>query len=153
MDKARVTTKEAPAVDDVIVAVEHVWLTTQHVVDLNTTPRPTRRKRAAPLALPIPDLQIRPTPILTPSVSEEHADEDVEDVEDAEVESTHESTTSKRSRSPTRRMVDLQIAKKPVVPKTATSSTNVPQDVRTLYKAIQALARRSKGVIPLGVEV
>ncbi|KAH8707019.1 hypothetical protein GQ44DRAFT_763788 [Phaeosphaeriaceae sp. PMI808] len=50
-------------------------------------------------------------------------------------------------------MVDLQIAKKPVVSKTATSSTDVPQDVKTLYKAIQALARRSKGVIPLGIEV
>jgi hypothetical protein len=142
MNKARITTKETSAVDDVIV-----------VVDLNATPRPTRRKRAAPPALPIPDLQTRPAPILTPSVSEEHADEDIEDVEDAEVESIQESTTSKRSRSPTRRMVDLQIAKKPVVSKTATSSTDVPQDVRTLYKAIQALARRSKGVIPLGIEV
>lgn len=86
-------------------------------------------------------------------MSEEHVDEDAEDAGDVEVESTHESTTSKRSRSPTRRMVDLQIAKKPVFPKTATSSTDVPQDVRTLYKAIQALARRSKGVIPLGIEV
>lgn len=139
--------------EDVIAAVEHILLVTRHVVDPNTTPRPTRRKRTALPALPIPDLHTRPAPVLTPSVSEEHADEDAEDAEDAEVESTHESTTSKRSRSPTRRMVDLQIAKKPVVPKTATSSIDVPQDVRTLYKAIQALARRSKGVIPLGIEV
>ncbi|KAH7108854.1 hypothetical protein B0J11DRAFT_545513 [Dendryphion nanum] len=49
-------------------------------------------------------------------------------------------------------MVDLQIAKKPVVSKSATSSTDVPQDVRVLYKTVQALARRSKGVIPLGIE-
>lgn len=32
------------------------------------------------------------------------------------------------------------------------SSTDVPQDVKTLYKAIQALARRSNGVILLGAE-
>jgi hypothetical protein len=139
--KAQITTKE------------HVLLTTQHAVDPNVTPRPTRRKRAAPPAMLIPDLHTKPAPIFTPSVSEEHADEDAEDVEDVEVESTHESTTSKRSRSPTRHMVDLHIAKKPVVCKMATSSTDVPQDVRTLYKAIQALARRSKGVIPLGIEV
>jgi hypothetical protein len=144
--KARITTKEAPPVEDVIESVEHIALETQHA-DPNTTPRPTRRKRVAPPALPILDLHTRPAPVLTPSVSEEQADEDTE------VESAHESTTSKRSRSPTRRMVDLQIAKKPVVPKTATSSTDVPQDVKTLYKAIQALARRSKGVIPLGIEV
>ncbi|KAF1952945.1 hypothetical protein CC80DRAFT_507689 [Byssothecium circinans] len=147
--KARITTKEAPAVENVISAVEHILLATQHVVDPNATPQPTRQKRAAPPALPIPDLHTRPALVLAPSVSEEHADEDAED---AEVESTYESITSKRSRSPTRRMVDLQIAKKPVVPKTATSSTDVPQDVRTLYRTIQALARRSKGVIPLGIE-
>jgi hypothetical protein len=71
-------------------------------------------------------------------VFEEHADRGMEDLE---VESTHKSTTSKRSRSPTRRMVDLQIAKKPVVPKRTTSSADVPQDEISLYKAIQALAR------------
>lgn len=85
-----------------IAAVEHIVLGTQHAVGPNTTPRPTRRKRVAPLAPPIPDLHTRPTPVLTPSVSEEQADEDTE------VESAHESTTSKRSRSPTRRMVDLK---------------------------------------------
>ncbi|KAF2467996.1 uncharacterized protein BDR25DRAFT_266464 [Lindgomyces ingoldianus] len=144
--KARITTKEAPPVEDVIAAVEHIVLGTQHVIDPNTTPRPTRQKRVAPPALPIPDPHTRPAPILTPSVSEEQAGEDTE------AESAHESTTSKRSRSPTRRMVDLKVAKKPVVSKTATSSTDVPQDVKTLYKTIQALARRSKGVIPLGIE-
>lgn len=39
-----------------------------------------------------------------------------------------------------------------MAPKTATLSIDVLQDVKTLYKAIQALARRSKGVIPLGIE-
>jgi hypothetical protein len=50
-------------------------------------------------------------------------------------------------------MVDLRIASKPVVRKSATSSVDVPQDVEKLYKAIQTLARRARGVIPLGVEV
>jgi hypothetical protein len=95
----------------------------------------------------------QPVPLPTPSLSEQHADADTEDAVDAEVESAYKLTTSERSRSPTRRMVDLRIAKKPVVPKTAIGSTDVPQDVRILYKAIQALARRSKGVIPLGIEV
>ncbi|KAH8726969.1 hypothetical protein GQ44DRAFT_825526 [Phaeosphaeriaceae sp. PMI808] len=148
VDKAQITTSETSGVDDVAVAVEHVSLTTQHVVDLNVTSRSTRRKRAVPPALPTPDLQAWPTPVLTPSVSGTQVD----DAGDAEAESTRKSTTSKRSRSPTRRMVDLQIAKKPVFSKMATSSTHVPQDVRILYKAIQALARQSKGVIPLGIE-
>jgi len=91
----------------------------------------------------------RPVPVLTPSMSEEYVN-DVDDAEDAELDSM---ISSKRSRSPTRRMVDLQIAKKPVISKTATSSKDVPQNVRTLYKNIQALALRSKGVIPRGIEV
>jgi hypothetical protein len=122
--KHPVTTKEAP--------------TAEHVRDPNATPRPTRPKRAASQVLPIPDLHTSRAPVLRPSVFEEHADRGMEDLE---VESTHKSTTSKRSRSPTRRMVDLQIAKKPVVPKRATSSADVPQDEISLYKAIQALAR------------
>jgi hypothetical protein len=92
---------------------------------------------------------VMPAPVLTPSVSEEHQ----YDAGGAEVESAYESTTSKRSRSPTRRMVDLQIARKPVVPKTATSSKDVPKNVETLYREVQALARRSKGVLPRGIEV
>lgn len=70
-------------------------------------------------SLAFPNLHTTPAPVLTPSISE-----DAEDAEGAEVGSIQESTASKRSRSLTRRMVDLQIAKKPVVPKTATSSTD-----------------------------
>jgi hypothetical protein len=80
-------------------------------------------------------------------MSEEHVDEDTE------IHSTHELTTSNRSRSPTRRIVDLQIAKKPMVPKTNTLSKDVLQAVGTLHKEIRALARRSKGVTLLGIEV
>ncbi|KAF1997432.1 hypothetical protein P154DRAFT_524779 [Amniculicola lignicola CBS 123094] len=153
--KAQITTTETPAVEHVIAAVEHILLTTQHDVDpgATATPRPARQKRKAPPALPIPNLHTRPMPVFPHSVSEEHTDEGTEDAEGADVESTRESTTSRRSRSPTRRMVDLQIAKKPVVPRTATSSTDVPQNVRALYKVMQTLSRRSKGVIPQGIEV
>jgi hypothetical protein len=62
-------------VEDVIEAVEHIALETQHV-DPNTIPRPTRRKQVAPPTLPILDLHTRPAPVLTPNVSEEQADED-----------------------------------------------------------------------------
>jgi hypothetical protein len=47
-------------------------------------------------------------------------------VEDAEAELTCELITSKRLRSLTCRMVDLQVAKKPVVLKIAISSADVP---------------------------
>lgn len=68
-----------------------------------------RGKGAPPPAPPVPDLHSRQASVLTPSVSEEHASEDAEDVEDAEVESTCEPTISKRSRSPNRRMVLLTL--------------------------------------------
>ena len=42
-------------------------------------------------------------------------------------------------------MVDLQIARKPVVPKSATSSTDVPKDARVLYKRVQALKAETSG--------
>ncbi|PVH92720.1 hypothetical protein DM02DRAFT_635138 [Periconia macrospinosa] len=138
---ARTTKTEAPA--------EHDLLATQPVVDPNATPRQTLRKRAAPPSVPAPNLHTRPAPVLTPSASEEQADRDTKDVD---AQSAYESTTSKRSRSPTQRIVNLQIARKPVVSKLAISSTDIPQDVRVLYKAVQALAQRSKGVIPLDIK-
>jgi hypothetical protein len=148
--------EETPGAQNLTSAVEHVLLPRQHAVDTYATPRPIRGKRATPPLLPLTDMLTGRAPVLMPRVSEEHASADAGDVEIAEAESTCESTrstTSRRSHSPTRRMVDLQVAKKPVIPKTATSSADVPQDVRTLYKMIQALARRSKCVIPLGIEV
>lgn len=69
---------------------------------------------------------------MTPSVSERHVDEDVEDAEGAEAESTHGSTISKRSRSLARLIVNPQVVRKPVVLKTATSSGDVPRNMVTL---------------------
>ncbi|KAK7177661.1 hypothetical protein PSPO01_16292 [Paraphaeosphaeria sporulosa] len=86
------------------------------------------------------------------------AEADAKDVEDTNVvdavdaESNAESTASRQSRSPTRRVVDLRIARKPLVPRVVKSSEDVPEDVRALYKAISTLVRRSKGVIPQGIE-
>ena len=62
------------------------------------------QRRAAPLALPILDLHTRPAPVLTPSMSEEHANEDAED---AKVKSTYKLTTSKQLRSLTCCIVNL----------------------------------------------
>ncbi|KAF2872817.1 hypothetical protein BDV95DRAFT_593227 [Massariosphaeria phaeospora] len=141
--KAQMTIEEAPAV------------AMQRVVDPDRTPRPARPKRAVRPAPPVPDLHAWPAPVLMPSGSEGVAEdlENSEDAENAEIESSHASTNSKRSRSPTRRMIDLQIATKPIIPKTVTSSEDVPQDVRALYKAVRAVARMSKGVVPLGIEI
>jgi hypothetical protein len=49
-------------VEDVIEAVEHIALETQHV-DPNTTLQPTCRKQVAPPTLPILDLHTRPAPV------------------------------------------------------------------------------------------
>ncbi|KAF9731991.1 hypothetical protein PMIN02_000356 [Paraphaeosphaeria minitans] len=144
--KELVSMAEPLAVENMVAAAEHTLFPTQ---DLNATPRPTRSKRAAPPSLPALNLYTRPAPVLTSSVSDNHVNEDTCDIEPG---STYGSTTSKRSRSPTLRMVDLRIASKPVVSKSATSSVDIPQDVRKLYKAIQGLARRARGVIPLGIE-
>ncbi|KAF2731911.1 hypothetical protein EJ04DRAFT_360851 [Polyplosphaeria fusca] len=92
--KAQTTIIELATVEDMAEVVENILLAAQHVAYSNAMPRPTHRKRAAPPVLPGLDLQMRPAPVLTPSVSEEHADEDAED---AEAESIRESTTSERS--------------------------------------------------------
>jgi hypothetical protein len=131
------------------MACANAWLAEVHAVSGDLEPPPSPKVPAEYLRKP----RRQPVPLPTSSLSEEHADADTEDAVDAEVESAYKLTTSERSRSPTRRMVDLRIAKKPVVPKTAISSTDVPHDVRTLYKSIQAVARLSKDVIPLGIEV
>lgn len=131
-----------------MLAVGHTSLTMQHVMNPNSTSQPTRQKRAVPQSLPVPNLNARLVPVLTPNVSDVQTGENIDDIEAI---STYDSTISKRLRSPTRRMVDLHIARKPVAQKLATSSTDVPQGVRTLYKAIGAISQRSKGVITLGM--
>ena len=50
-------------------------------------------------------------------------------------------------------MIDLKVAEKTVSLKTVKSPTDVPEDVRKLYKEIQSLARVPRGGIPLGIEV
>ncbi|KAF2245125.1 hypothetical protein BU26DRAFT_553647 [Trematosphaeria pertusa] len=61
-----------------------------------------KRRRAALSEIDPPNQKRQPAPVLMPSVSEEQTDEGTE------VESAHESTTSKRSRSPTRRMTKVK---------------------------------------------
>ncbi|KAI9774939.1 MAG: hypothetical protein M1840_000155 [Geoglossum simile] len=142
--KARDTRDKALAVEDVI--------------DPNATPRPVRARRKpapAPAAptMPVPALYETAMPELMPSTSEGELDLDREDM-DRPASSVTESIGSKaRSRSLTKRMVDLRVAEKAVAPKTAKSPADVPEDVRGLYMAIQSLARVPRSVIPLGIEV
>jgi hypothetical protein len=127
-------------------------------MDPNATQRPVRaRRKLAPAppapTMPVPALDETAMPALTPSASEGELDIDREDM-DRPASSVTESTDSKaRSRSPTKRMVDLRVAEKMVAPKTVKSPADVPEDVRGLYKAIQSLARVPRSVIPLGIEV
>ncbi|KAF1972376.1 hypothetical protein BU23DRAFT_162512 [Bimuria novae-zelandiae CBS 107.79] len=69
------------------------------------------------------------------------------------ISSVTESTGSKaRSRSPTKRMINIKIAEKTVSSRTVKSPADVPEDVRKLYRVVQSLARVPRGVIPLGIE-
>ena len=130
----------------------------EDVVDPNATPRQARAKdkpapRPPARTVPISDLDEIQMPALTPSASEGELDIFRHDM-DRPASSITESTGSKaRSRSPTKRMVDLRVAEKTVALKTVKSPADVPGDVREVYKAIKSLARVPRGVIPLGIEV
>lgn len=135
--------------------------TVGHVADPNATPRPERaiRKpaRASAPPPPAPCLHETAVPEWTPEPSA--SDGEYIDREDLNrpmsiASSVTESTGSKaRSRSPTKRMIDLKVAEKTVSSKTVRSLADVPEDVRKLYKEIQSLARVPRGVVPLGIEV
>lgn len=134
----------------------------EYVVDPNTTPRPGRvRRKPAPgpatPPMPVPALHESNIPewIPTPSASDgEYINREDMDRPMSSISSVTESTGSKaRSRSPTKRMIDLKVAEKTVCSKTVKSPADVPEDVRKLYKEIQSLARIPRGVIPLGIEV
>ncbi|PSN58779.1 hypothetical protein BS50DRAFT_367819 [Corynespora cassiicola Philippines] len=136
----------------------NIGSTVEDLVDPNTTPRPVRAKRkpapGPPVPIvPVPNLDETQMPALTPSASEGELDIPRYDM-DRPTSSITESTGSRaRSRSPTKRMVDLRVAEKTVALKTVKSPADVPGDVREVYKAIQSLARVPRGVIPLGIEV
>ncbi len=77
---------------------------------------------------------------------------------DASVESSSvaDSISSKRLRrpnSPTKRMVDLVVANKPVVPGSISSLLDVPKPVLELYKEVYRLANFPRGIVPAGIEV
>ncbi|KAF1995586.1 hypothetical protein P154DRAFT_340040 [Amniculicola lignicola CBS 123094] len=125
----------------------------EDVLDPNVTPRAARTRRKLAPAMSFPALDGAAMPALTPGASEGEVDIDSEEME-CPTASVTESTGSKaRSRSPTKRMVDLRVAEKTVILKAVKSATDVPEDVRGLYRAIQSLARVPRSVIPLGIEV
>ena len=57
---------------------------------------------------------------------------DVND-ENSSINESASSKVSRRSRSPTMRMVDLKIAEKKIVEKGVTSNSDLPPDVESLY--------------------
>ncbi|CAI6225569.1 unnamed protein product [Periconia digitata] len=127
------------------------------LVDPNATPRPVHAKGKLAPGLPVPivpvlDLDETQMPALTPSASEGELDILRYDI-DRPASSITESISSRaRSRSPTKRIVDLQVAEKTVALKTVKSPADVPENVRGVYKAIQSLARVPRSVIPLGIK-
>jgi hypothetical protein len=145
--KARVTNTDAQAVG--------------YVADPNATPRPGRavRRPAQASAPPPPAPALHETALPAWSPAPSASDDEYIDREDLNrpmsiLSSVTESTGSKaRSRSPTKRMIDLKVAEKTVSSKTARSLADVPEYVRKLYKEIQSLARVPRGVVPRGIEV
>ena len=129
-----------------------------YVADPNATPRPgrVRHKPAPASAPPLPALALRNTAVPEWNSAPGASDSDYTDKEDPNrpMSSVTKSTDSKaRSRSPTKRMIDLKVADKTVSSRTARSLADVPEDVRKLYKEIQSLARVPRGVVPRGIEV
>lgn len=66
-------------------------------------------------------------------------------------QSTSKSKTSQRSRSPVKRMADLQLNTKPITPKTLTSLHNLPENVRPLFASIRHISA-GVGVVPKAIE-
>ncbi|KAI9695442.1 MAG: hypothetical protein M1820_008627 [Bogoriella megaspora] len=126
-------------------------------VDPNSTPRPvriTRRTVQPPAAADMPNtiLDETSTPAWARSASGSEPDMSGGDT-GRSLSSVTQSTDSKaRSRSPTKRMVDLRVAEKTLIPEAATKAADVPEDVRGLYRAIRSLAHVPRNVIPLGIE-
>ncbi|RMZ71903.1 Methyltransferase type 11 [Pyrenophora seminiperda CCB06] len=124
-----------------LMAAMHAALRTQPATDPATDPaQQTHQKRPTRPTPPVLDLSN--TPVLTPSAYESSLSQDA-----------CESKISKRSVSPTRLMVDLQVANKPVIPRAVNTIKDVPDDVIGLFKVLQKLLLVSKGVIPLGIEL
>ena len=127
-------------------------------MDAVVTPRPGRVGRHATVgpATSAPTLHGANMPDWPPNYSPRDSDHIDRDGMDAPVSrsSVTESTGSKtRSRSPTKRMIDLRVAEKKAVSKMVTSLADVPEDMQKLYKEIRSLARVPRAVIPVGIEV
>ena len=129
----------------------------QVAMDHNATPRALRTRprgiqTPAAAGIPLTPLYEMEMPALTSGALKARL-ETCED-ESRLVSSTRNSTDSKaRSRSPTKRMIDLRVAKKKVNQKKAQSRADIPEDVRELYDAIRSLAIVSRNGIPQEVEV
>lgn len=121
--------------------------TADNTMDLEATPtRPRHSNLRA--AQPLSETAI---PNLLPSTSEG----EVENLHqpDSAVSESADSRVSKRSVSPTKRMVDLRVADKRIIQKSIQSRLDVPGDVGDLFKKIQSLATFARNIVPKGIEV
>ena len=123
-------------------------------VRLNTTLRQARRDPRVPIR-GAADASALDTPMSSRIASSGASTGDATDVND-ENSSINESASSKvsrRSRSPTKRMVDLKIAEKKIVEKGVTSNSDLPPDVESLYLDIQTIGMTGCGIVPLEMKV
>ena len=69
------------------------------------------------------------------------------------IDESADSKNSKRSLSPTRRMVDLRVTEKRIAEKGVTSSSDVPSDVQSLHLEVQTTGMSGYGIVPMEIKV
>ncbi|KAF2835310.1 hypothetical protein M501DRAFT_462650 [Patellaria atrata CBS 101060] len=119
----------------------------ENAFDLDAAPRRPRRTNPRPAKV----LSETVMPRLTPGVSE--GENEDWNQPDSSVTESADSRTSKRSVSPTKRMVDLRVADKRVLQKSVRSQSDVPRDVQELYRKVLSLTTFARSIIPKGIEV
>ena len=75
------------------------------------------------------------------------------DQKESSIDESTESRNSKRSRSPTKRMVDLRVADKRIEEKGIYSLSDLPEDVRELHMDVQTLGMSEYGIVPMDIKV
>jgi hypothetical protein len=114
---------------------------------MDATPRQPRRNSRKPAQA----LGETAMPTLTPTTSENEVEGWYQP--EPSIAESAESKVSKRSVSPTKRMVDLRVADKKVIQKSIRTRVDVPEDVQDLYKKIQGVATFARNIVPKGIEV
>ena len=69
------------------------------------------------------------------------------------IDESADSKNSKRSLSPTKRMVDLRVTEKRIAEKGVTSPSDVPSDVQSLHLEVQTTGMSGYGIVPMEIKV